>query len=140
VLLLAQAALFALAVPSVWVFARRALLRVATPRRAVVAAYLVSAAFGLSWTLQEATQAGFHEVAFFVPLSALMIERYQAGKLRQSVLCALALLFVKEDTGVRRGHLRPAAPGHPPDQRHPAGRRRPPPLPDHRRVSGRRWQ
>jgi uncharacterized membrane protein len=99
VLLLAQAALFGLAVPSVWVYARRALVRIAGPRRAVIAAYLVSAAFGLSWTLQEATQAGFHEVAFFVPLSAVAIERYQAGRLRQSVCWALALLFVKEDGG-----------------------------------------
>lgn len=99
VLLLAQAALFGLAVPSVWVFARRALLRIAAPRRAALGAYLVAAAFGLSWPLQEATQAGFHEVAFFVPLSALMIERYQAGRLRQAVGWALALLLVKEDAG-----------------------------------------
>jgi uncharacterized membrane protein len=99
VLLLAQAALFGAAVPSVWVFGRRALLRIASPRRAAVGAYLVAAAFGLSWPLQEATQAGFHEVAFFVPLSALMIERLQAGRPVQSAACALALLFVKEDAG-----------------------------------------
>lgn len=99
VLLLAQAVLFGLAVPPVWVFARRALLRVAPPRFAAIAAYLIAGAFGLSWPLQEATQAGFHEVAFFVPLSALMIERYQAGRLRQAVACAVVLLFVKEDMG-----------------------------------------
>lgn len=99
VLLLAQAVLFALAVPSVWIFSRRALLRIASPRSAAVGAYLVSAAFGLCWPLQEATQAGFHEVAFFVPISALMIERYQAGRLGQAVACAAALLFVKEDMG-----------------------------------------
>jgi uncharacterized membrane protein len=99
VLLLAQAALFALAVPSVWSFSRRALLRIAPARSAAVGAYLVSAAFGLCWPLQEATQAGFHEVAFFVPLSALMIERYQARRLGQAVACAAALLFVKEDMG-----------------------------------------
>jgi uncharacterized membrane protein len=99
VLLLAQAALFGLAVPSVWVFARRALLRVATPRSAVVGAYLATIAFGLYWPLQEATLAGFHEVAFFVPLSAILIERYQAGRLRHAVICALVLLTVKEDCG-----------------------------------------
>jgi uncharacterized membrane protein len=99
VLLLAQAMLFALAVPSVWAFSRRALLRLAPPRSAAVGAYLVSATFGLCWPLQEATQAGFHEVAFFVPLSALMIERYQARKLGHAVACAVALLFVKEDMG-----------------------------------------
>lgn len=98
-LLLAQAALFALAVPSVWAFSRRALLRVAPPRHAAVGAYLTSAAFALCWPLQEATQAGFHEVAFFVPLSALLIERYQARRLGQSVACSLALLLVKEDMG-----------------------------------------
>jgi uncharacterized membrane protein len=99
ILLLAQAALFGLAVPSVWIFSRRALLRIAGPRPAAAGAYLAAAAFGLSWELQEATQAGFHEVALFVPISALMLERYQAGRLRQCVLCALALLLVKEDSG-----------------------------------------
>ncbi|MBS2964465.1 DUF2079 domain-containing protein [Actinocrinis puniceicyclus] len=99
VLLLAQAALFGLAVPSVWAFARRALLRIAPPRKAAVGAYLTAAAFGLSWPLQEATQAGFHEVAFFVPLSAMLVERYQARRLGQAVACAVALLLVKEDAG-----------------------------------------
>jgi uncharacterized membrane protein len=99
VLLLAQAALFGLAVPSVWVFARRALLRVATPRSAAVGAYLATIAFGLFWPLQEATVAGFHEVAFFVPLTAILIERYQAGRLRHMVICAIVLLTVKEDCG-----------------------------------------
>ncbi len=99
VLLLAQAALFGLAVPPVWVFARRALRRIASPRFAAIAAYLITATFGLSWPLQEATQAGFHEVAFFVPLSALMIERLQAGRLKHAVACAVVLLFVKEDMG-----------------------------------------
>lgn len=99
VLLLAQAALFGLAVPAVWVFARRALLRVVTPGAAATGAYLTAIAFGLYWPLQEATLAGFHEVAFFVPLSALLIERYQAGRLKHMVWCCLALLTVKEDAG-----------------------------------------
>lgn len=99
VLLLAQAALFALAVPSVWVFTRRALLRVCAPRPAVIAAYLVAAGFGLCWALQEASAVGFHEVAFFVPLSAMMLERYQVGRLKHMVWLAVALLFVKEDAG-----------------------------------------
>jgi uncharacterized membrane protein len=99
VLLLAQAALFALAVPSVWVFTRRALLRICAPRPAVIAAYFVAAAFGLCWALQEASAVGFHEVAFFVPLSAMMLERFQAGRLKHMVWLAVALLFVKEDAG-----------------------------------------
>jgi uncharacterized membrane protein len=99
VLLIAEAALFALAVPSVWVFSRRALLRIADPRRATIAAYLISAAFGLGWTLQEASAVGFHEVAFFVPISAILLERFQAGRLKHMIWCAVALLFVKEDAG-----------------------------------------
>jgi uncharacterized membrane protein len=99
VLVLAEAALFALAVPSVWVFTRRALLRVAPPRPAVIAAYLVAAAFGLGWALQEASAVGFHEVAFFVPISAMMLERFQAGRLKHMIWLAVALLLVKEDAG-----------------------------------------
>lgn len=99
VLLLAQAALFAAAVPSVWLFARRALRRIVPERAAVAAAYAVALAYGISWPLQMASQAGFHEVGFFTLLSAIMIERVQAGRLRPAVFAALAMLFVKEDTG-----------------------------------------
>ena len=99
VLLLAQAALFAAAVPSIWLFTRRALRRLAPERTAVRAAYAVALAYGISWPLQMASQAGFHEVAFFTVLSAVAIERLQAGRLRAAVLAALALLLVKEDAG-----------------------------------------
>lgn len=99
VLLIAQAALFGAAVPSIWLFTRRALRRIAPERTAVFAAYGVAFAYGISWPLQMASQAGFHEVGFFTLLSAIMIERYQAGKLRTATVAALALLLVKEDTG-----------------------------------------
>ena len=99
VLLVAEAALFALAVPSVWVFTRRALMRICAPRQATIAAYFVAAAFGIGWALQEASAVGFHEVAFFVPLSAMMLERFQAGRLKHMIWLAVALLFVKEDAG-----------------------------------------
>lgn len=99
VLLIAQALLFGAAVPSVWAFTRRAISQIAPPRYAVRAAYLVALAFGISWPLQMASQAGFHEVGFFLVLSAVMLERYQAGRLGQAVACALALLLVKEDCG-----------------------------------------
>jgi hypothetical protein len=62
-------------------------------------AYLVALSFGISWPLQMASQAGFHEVGFFVALSAIMIERYQAGRLRPAIACALGLILVKEDCG-----------------------------------------
>ena len=91
-LLVAQAALFSLAVPVVWVFARRVL--------GVPAAYLVAAAFGLGWPLLTASAVGFHEVAFAVPLIAVMLERAQAGRYRQAAMAAVALLFVKEDLGL----------------------------------------
>jgi uncharacterized membrane protein len=99
VLLLAQAALFGAAVPSIWLFTRRALRGLAPERTAVPAAYLVALAYGISWPLQMASQAGFHEVAFFTLLSAVAIERLQAGRLRAAALAALALLLVKEDAG-----------------------------------------
>lgn len=99
VLLLAQAALFGAAVPSVWLFTRRGLRRLAPERTAVATAYIVALAFGISWPLQMASQAGFHEVGFFTLLSAIAIERLQAGRLRAATLAALALLLVKEDTG-----------------------------------------
>jgi uncharacterized membrane protein len=92
VLILAQAALFACAVPFAWLFTIRSL-------SSVVAAYFVAFAFGISWELQEASAAGFHEVGFFVPLCAQMLERYQAGRLRQAVIAAGVLLLVKEDAG-----------------------------------------
>ena len=99
VLLVAQALLFGAAVPSVWVFTRRAVAKIAPERYAVRVAYLVAVSFGISWPLQMASQAGFHEVGFFVLLSAIMIERYQAGHLRVAIACALGLLLVKEDCG-----------------------------------------
>jgi uncharacterized membrane protein len=99
VLLAAQAALFGAAVPSIWLFTRRALRRLAPERTAVTAAYLVALAYGISWPLQMASQAGFHEVGFFTLLSAVAIERLQAGRLRAATLAVLALLLVKEDTG-----------------------------------------
>jgi len=98
-ILAVQAALFGAAVPSIWLFTRRALRRLAPERTAVTAAYLVALAYGISWPLQMASQAGFHEVGFFTLLSAVAIERLQAGRLRAATLAVLALLLVKEDTG-----------------------------------------
>jgi uncharacterized membrane protein len=91
-LLVAQGILFALAIPPVWVFTRRAL--------GPAAAYAVAVAFGLSWAIQEAIWFPFHQVAFAVPIMALMVERYQAGKLRQAAWASLALLTIREDLGL----------------------------------------
>ncbi|WP_051108942.1 DUF2079 domain-containing protein [Actinomadura flavalba] len=91
-LLLAQAVLFALAAVPVWHFTRR--------RLGVRAAYLAAGAYALSWPLAEALAFDFHEVAFAPLLTALLIERWDAGRRGHAVLAAALLLLVKEDMGL----------------------------------------
>ena len=95
-LLVAQAVLFALAIPPVWMFTRRAF---GGGTRATVAAYLVSATYALSWPIASAVGFDFHEVAFAPVLTAVALERLQAGRLRTAFLALAALLLVKEDMG-----------------------------------------
>jgi uncharacterized membrane protein len=96
-LLVAESVLFALAIPPLWIFTRRAF---GGGAQATAAAYLVSVAYALSWPVAEAARVGFHEVAFAPVLTAVALERLQAGRLR-SALIALGLLFlVKEDMGL----------------------------------------
>jgi uncharacterized membrane protein len=96
-LLVAQSVLFALAIPPLWLYTRRAL---GGGRQATAAAYLVAVAYGLSWPLAEAAHFGFHEVAFAPVLTALGLERLQAGRVRSGLLALAALLLVKEDMGL----------------------------------------
>jgi len=96
-LLVAQAVLFALAVPPIWLFTRRAF---GGGQRAVVAAYLVSVAYVLSWPIAAALSFNFHEVAFAPVLTAVALERLQAGRLRTALIALAALLLVKEDMGL----------------------------------------
>jgi uncharacterized membrane protein len=96
-LLVAQAVLFALAIPPLWVFTRRAL---GGGRKATAAAYLVGVAYGLSWPLAAAAAFDFHEVAFAPVLTAIALERFQAGRLRGALAALAALLLVKEDMGL----------------------------------------
>jgi len=96
-LLVAQAVLFALAIPWLWVFTRRAL---GGGWRATTAAYLVSVAYGLSWPLAAAAAFDFHEVAFAPVLTAIALERFQAGRLRSALIALGFLLLVKEDMGL----------------------------------------
>jgi uncharacterized membrane protein len=91
-LLLAQACLFAIAIPAIWIFTRRAL--------GATAAYLTSITFGLYWPLQSALGYDYHEVAFAVPLYAWMLERFQKRKYLHAALLSLVLLLVKEDQGL----------------------------------------
>ena len=96
-LLVAQSVLFALAIPPLWAFTRRAF---GGGPQADAAAYLVSVAYGLSWPIAEAGRVGFHEVAFAPVLTAVALERLQAGRLRPALLALAALLLVKEDMGL----------------------------------------
>jgi uncharacterized membrane protein len=96
-LLVAQAVLFSLAIPWLWVFTRRAF---GGGRRATLAAYLVAVAYLLSWPIASAEVFDFHEVAFAPVLMAIVFERLQAGKLRTALIASFLLLLVKEDMGL----------------------------------------
>ncbi|WP_245687328.1 DUF2079 domain-containing protein [Streptacidiphilus griseoplanus] len=100
-LILAQSALFALGVPVVRRIAARCLrsTRLATPR-AVDAAGLL---YAVGWPLCIAASTGFHEVAFAVPLTLLLLERGMARRYRSVALCAVLLLCTKEDLGLLVG-------------------------------------
>ncbi len=96
-LLVAQSVLFALAVPPLWIFTRRAF---GGGRNATIAAYLACVAYGLSWAIASAAAADFHEVAFAPVLTAVALERFQAGRLRSALIALAVLLLVKEDMGL----------------------------------------
>jgi uncharacterized membrane protein len=96
-LLVAQAVLLALAIPSLWLFTRRAF---GGGRKATIAAYCVAVAYGLSWPLIAAVAFDFHEAAFAPVLTAVAIERFQAGRLRTALIALVGLLLVKEDMGL----------------------------------------
>jgi uncharacterized membrane protein len=94
-LLVAQGVLFALAIPPLWAYTRRRL----GPENPG-AAYFVCVVYALSLPVMEAVIFDFHEVAFVPVLTALMVERFDAGKRWHGVLAAAALLLVKEDMGL----------------------------------------
>jgi uncharacterized membrane protein len=96
-LLVAQAVLFALAIPPLWLFTRRAF---GGGPKAIAAAYLVAVAYALSWPIASALAFDFHEVAFAPVLTAVALERLQAGRLRPALIALAALLLVKEDMGI----------------------------------------
>jgi uncharacterized membrane protein len=96
-LLVAQAVLFALAIPPLWLFTRRAF---GGGPKAIAAAYLVAVAYALSWPIASALAFDFHEVAFAPVLTAVALERLQAGRLRPALIALAVLLLVKEDMGL----------------------------------------
>jgi uncharacterized membrane protein len=91
-LLVAQGVLFALAIPPLWAYTRR--------RLGPAAAYLTSVAYALSLPVMAAVVFDFHEVAFVPVLTAVMVERADAGKRWPMIAAAIALLLVKEDMGL----------------------------------------
>jgi uncharacterized membrane protein len=97
-LVIAQAVLFSLAIPPLWLFTRRAFG--GGGWKATTSAYLVCAAYGLSWPIAEAAAFDFHEAAFAPVLIAIALERIQAGRLRSALIALGFLLLVKEDMGL----------------------------------------
>ncbi|MEU8245942.1 DUF2079 domain-containing protein [Nonomuraea sp. NPDC048916] len=91
-LVVAQALLFAAAIPFIWLFTRRVL--------GTVPAYLVSVAYALSWPVAQAIAFDVHEVMFVPVLTAIMIERYHADRPLPAFLAMFGLLLVKEDMGL----------------------------------------
>ncbi|MCO6011091.1 DUF2079 domain-containing protein [Actinoallomurus purpureus] len=91
-LLVAQAVLLALTIVPLWMFTRR--------RFGAWAAHCVAGVYALAWPVAETVAFDFHEMAFTPVLSMLMLERHDAGRRRQCVLAAGALLLVKEDMGL----------------------------------------
>jgi uncharacterized membrane protein len=90
-LLIAQALLTALSVIPVYQAARQLLGQ--------GAAQAITAAYGLSWGLQQLANYDFHEIAFAVPLLAASTSSLIRGRTRAAILWALPLVLVKEDQG-----------------------------------------
>jgi uncharacterized membrane protein len=97
-LLIETAVLTALPIIPLWLFTRRA-VGDRHRRFGTIAAYLVVIGYGVTWPLQMALWFEFHEVFLALPIMMWMIERAQAGRLRQAALVSLLLLGVKDDLG-----------------------------------------
>jgi uncharacterized membrane protein len=90
-LLVLQAALVASSVPVVYRFARR--------RTGNAAALALCFGYGLSWAFQTMINFSFHEVAWGVPILALLIDALDRGDDRWLLIAAGLLLLVREDMG-----------------------------------------
>ncbi len=90
-LLIAQAALVAGSIIPVWAFARR--------RFTAVPALFVAAAYALSWPLQGMIDFDFHEIAFAIPLIALVIYLIDIHRYGLCLVTGAVLLLVREDMG-----------------------------------------
>ncbi|MDV9187302.1 DUF2079 domain-containing protein [Streptomyces sp. SR27] len=108
VLVLAQAALFAAGVPVVRRIARhcfapagpQAPAPLTEPLAVRRAADLAGLVYALGWPLLNSSYNGFHEVAFAVPFTLLMLERGLAHRYGAAACWALLLCTAKEDMGL----------------------------------------
>jgi uncharacterized membrane protein len=91
-LVIAQAALTAAAVPVVYRFTRR--------RAGEVISLVVAGAFAFGWPIQAMIDFDFHEIAFATPLLALAIDALDTRAYRRMLICSVLLLFVREDMGI----------------------------------------
>lgn len=60
----------------------------------------VGLAFAVSWGLQTAVEAQFHEIAFAVPLLAMALSAYLSERWISAAIWIAPLVFVKEDLGI----------------------------------------
>lgn len=91
-ILLAQCVLIGV---SVWV-----LTRLAVDTISLGWGVVIGVCYGVSFGLQAAVAADFHEVAFAVPLLALAGAAYVRGDMSKVIAWSLPLLLVKENMGV----------------------------------------
>ena len=91
-LLVVQNALFAVSVAVVAAYAIRRLGR--------ITGLCIGIGYALSWGLQSAIDAQFHEIAFAVPLLALSLTALLDDRRRAACVWAAPLVFVKEDLGL----------------------------------------
>ncbi|MGW4895481.1 DUF2079 domain-containing protein [Kitasatospora sp. NPDC004240] len=101
-LILGQGLLFASGVPLIRRVADHCFAD-ADPRTARRAADLAGLVYGLGWPLLVASRGGFHEVAFAVPLTLVMLERGLARRYAASAVAGLLLCCTKEDLGLAVG-------------------------------------
>ena len=91
-LLVAQAVLFAVSVAIVSSTAAQLTTR--------AKGLAVGTAYGLSWGLQRAVDADFHEIAFGVPVIAMVMRQLLLRRWTRAAWWSLPLLLVKEDMGL----------------------------------------
>jgi len=91
-LLVVQNVLFAISAVVITHFAIKKLGR--------ITGLCLGAAYALSWGLQSAIDAQFHEIAFAVPLLALSLTALLDERWRSAWVWAALLVFVKEDLGL----------------------------------------